>query len=117
MVEILRTTRSKMRAEDFLTMTGYSRSTTYRLLRTLTACKYTLREPGGFYRLNDSVVTFAQEKSQPDETGRLRVRHGATAEGHSGFERWGVQFRGDGRRVQEMPLGDRPETAGMGEGF
>ena len=61
MIQALRVARVGLRVEDFLGMTGYSRSTVYRILRTLTACEYIVREAGGVYHPNHSVISVADE--------------------------------------------------------
>lgn len=56
MIETLREPQRGLRVEDFRSITGYSRSTIYRILRTLVACQYVIRDSGGAYRLNHSVA-------------------------------------------------------------
>jgi len=63
MVEILRKSQTGLRVEDLRSMTGYSKSTIYRILRSLTWCEYLFRDAGGFYRLNHDVITIAQENT------------------------------------------------------
>jgi DNA-binding IclR family transcriptional regulator len=65
MVEILRKSQTGLRVEDLRSMTGYSKSTIYRILRSLTWCEYLFRDAGGFYRLNHDVITIAQENTYP----------------------------------------------------
>jgi predicted transcriptional regulator len=64
MIEALRETSTGLRVEDLRSMTGYSRTTIYRILRTLVACRYIMRNSGGVYRLNYSVVTAAGRDRQ-----------------------------------------------------
>jgi IclR helix-turn-helix domain len=45
MIDVLRETRAGMRVEDFRELTKYSRSTIYRILRTLIAFEYVVRDP------------------------------------------------------------------------
>lgn len=52
MIEALRETGTGLRVEDLRRMTGYPRTTIYRILRTLIACGYIDRTSGGSYRLN-----------------------------------------------------------------
>jgi hypothetical protein len=99
-VEILREMPAGLRADDLRERAGYSRTTVYRILKTLTACDYILRDSGGVYRLNDEVLL--------PSTGQM---HRAIASTNSeeqsasqndadvGFEMWGVRFDLDGRRV------------------
>jgi len=96
MIEALRESRSGLRVEEFLAMTGYSRSTIYRILRTLTACEYIVRDRGGSYRLNHAVVSPADESTRQ---ARGLNRSPSPANAHLGFERWGVRFCADGRRL------------------
>jgi len=95
LVELLRAHRAGLSVEDLLKITGYSRSTTYRILRTLTACRYAFRNEGT-YRLNQKVVnpidgadprTTAAEASQTDQREPCEML---------GFERWGVHFHPKG---------------------
>ena len=64
MIQALRETGTGLQVEDLRRMTGYSRTTIYRILRTLAACGYIFRESGGVYRLNYSVVTAAAGDQQ-----------------------------------------------------
>jgi hypothetical protein len=99
MIEALRESRTGLRVEDFRSMNGYSRSTIYRILRTLIACDYIIREAGGFYRLNHAVVTAAEETPRNRQDGNEIGRTPRPADRRIGFERWGVQFGADGRRM------------------
>lgn len=104
MIEASREARVGLRVEDFLGMTGYSRSTIYRILRTLTACSYMVRERGGIYRLNSAVIREADD----DPAARVGCRTSPPATLSKGapeeFERWGVRFGPDGRRVAALIL-------------
>jgi hypothetical protein len=115
MIEALRETGAGLRVEDLRRMTGYSRTTIYRILRTLAACRYIIRNSGGVYRLNYSVVTAAGSRSADVEQGdKLGVRgtpdHSRVAE----FERWGIRFRGNGARMgthsERKPLSYKAES-------
>jgi hypothetical protein len=75
MVEILRRTHAGLRVDDLLGMTGYSRSTIYRILRTLTACEYMVRDGRGYYRLNHAIVTVADNNAGME--GMVRPDSGA----------------------------------------
>jgi predicted transcriptional regulator len=96
MIEALRESRSGLRVEEFLAMTGYSRSTIYRILRTLTACEYIVRDRGGSYRLNHAVVSPADAATKQQRDFNRPLSPGNA---HPGFERWGVRFGADGRRL------------------
>jgi IclR helix-turn-helix domain len=102
MLEALRKMQVGLRVEDFLLLTGYSRSTIYRILRTLTACSYVVRGPGGTYRLDPAVIRNA-ENSIPACGCRgaslaATVPNGADEE----FERWGIRFGPAGRRAAAL---------------
>lgn len=86
MIDALREPQGRLRVEDFRSTTGYSRTTIYRILRTLVACDYLIRDSGGYYRLNHALIPAA---------GRLIQ----TNDKNVGFERWGIQFRDNGARV------------------
>jgi hypothetical protein len=103
MIEALRGTRGGLRVEDFLDITGYSRSTIYRILRTLSACDYVVRASEGVYRLNFAVVAAADAARRTTEEGDQFGRHPQTNDRHLGFERWGIQFRSDGTRMNIHP--------------
>jgi hypothetical protein len=111
MIEALRETRAGLRAEDFLRMTGFSRSTIYRILRTLIACGYIARDRSGFYHLNHAVITVAEGDAWSRAT--LAPVTPWLMGGHSNpeFERWGVRFRHDGRRAAAAAQ-PATETAG-----
>jgi hypothetical protein len=100
MIEALRENSTGLRVDDLHRMTGYSRTTIYRILRTLAACGYILRESGGSYRLNYAVVPDLGKSSSNDERGRqlefLPKQNGARP---VEFERWGIRFRDNGSRV------------------
>jgi len=102
MIQALRVARVGLRVEDFLGMTGYSRSTVYRILRTLTACEYIVRQAGGVYHLNHSVISVADEDSWARAVGKPGVSNISRSD-RPEFERWGVRFRGDGRRAAALP--------------
>ena len=86
MIDALRDTPGRLSVEDFRSSTGYARTTIYRILRTLVACDYLVRDPGGYYRLNHALIP---------SKGRLLHAN----DRNMGFERWGVQFRDNGARV------------------
>ena len=96
MIEAMRETRTGLRAEDFLQMTGFSRSTIYRILRTLVACGYVARDSSGSYRLNQAVIAVAQGDAW---SPAIEAAPAPASHGNPEFERWGVRFSGDGRRV------------------
>ena len=62
MIEALRENSTGLRVDDLHRMTGYSRTTIYRILRTLAACGYIRRDPGGSYRLNCALVPAVGER-------------------------------------------------------
>lgn len=99
MIEALRETQGGLRVEDFRSATGYARSTIYRILRTLVACDYLVRGSGGYYRLNHILVTAADAPARSNQEVREFGRHLQANDRNVGFERWGVQFRDDGTRI------------------
>jgi hypothetical protein len=103
MVEALRKTRAGLRVEDFLNMTGYSRSTIYRILRTLVACGYIARDNAGVYHLNHAVINVADENAWPQTVRHPDAPTTAASESHLEFERWGVRFRIDGKKAEPLP--------------
>jgi hypothetical protein len=102
MIEASREARVGLRVEDFLGMTGYSRSTIYRILRTLTACSYMVRERGGTYRLNAAVIRVAEDDPAMRAGCRPSQPSALSKDAHEQFERWGVRFGPDGRRVAAL---------------
>jgi IclR helix-turn-helix domain len=99
MIEALRENRSGLRVEDFRSATGYARSTIYRILRTLVACDYLIRGAGGYYRLNHDVVATADVATRTKQEWNESDRHPQANDRNVGFERWGVQFRDNGTRI------------------
>lgn len=99
MIDALRETRRGLRVEEFRVMTGYSRSTIYRILRTLVACDYLTRGSGGFYRLNHAVVTPVGPTARTRESTREPARTPPENDRHLEFERWGIRFCGNGARM------------------
>jgi biotin operon repressor len=100
LIEALRETGAGLSVENFRGMTGYSRTTIYRILRTLAACGYIIRSSGGVYRLNYSVITAAGGESANEEGGGKFVLHVKPGKSHvAEFERWGIRFRGNGARM------------------
>ena len=99
MIEALREARSGLRVEDFRSMTGYARSTIYRILRTLVACDYLIRGSGGYYRLNHALVPAAGTAIRTREEAGEVGQHLQANDRNLGFERWGIQFRGNGTRM------------------
>ena len=96
MIEALRGATTGLRVEDLRNMTGYSRTTIYRILRTLAACRYIVRNSKGVYRLNHSVVTAAGRGSADADGGKF-VLHVKPDNGHvAEFERWDGRYRGNG---------------------
>jgi hypothetical protein len=93
MIEALRETGTGLCVEDLRSMTGYSRTTIYRILRTLAACRYIRRESGGSYRLNYAVVPAVDKSVRNDEYGSQFPPEPNGAH-RLGFERWGIRFRG-----------------------
>jgi len=95
MIEALRRVRTGLRVEDLRSMSGYSRTTIYRILRTLAACGYIRRESGGSYRLNYAIVPAVGRRDdeydrQPEFPSEPNGAH------RGGFERWGIRFRENG---------------------
>ena len=99
-IEILRETAAGLRVDDLRERTGYSRTTVYRILKTLTACDYMLRDSGGVYRLNDAVLlpSTGQMHRVIASTGWAE-RSGSQNDAEVGYEMWGVRFDVGGRRV------------------
>jgi hypothetical protein len=99
MIEVLRETRTGLRVEDFRSMTGFPKTTIYRILRTLVACQYVIRDSGGSYRLNHSMVPAVGQKSNHHGSVGLES-HAKRDDNHLvGFERWGVRFRNNAGRI------------------
>jgi hypothetical protein len=99
MMEGLRERRVALRVEDFVGMTACSRRTIYRILETLVACGYVIRDSGGYYRLDRSCLAApdSTDKTQQEVNGcgrRLQADDQNVA-----FERWGIQFRVNGTRI------------------
>jgi hypothetical protein len=116
MIQALRETGAGLRVEDLRKMTGYSRTTIYRILRTLAACGYIFRNSGGVYRLNYQVITAPGRGAANRQDGgrfatHIKPENGQVAE----FERWGVRFRGDGARMGTHSLGAEPVVMQSGE--
>lgn len=111
MIEALRESRVGLRVEDFLGMTGYSRSTIYRILRTLTACSYMVREPAGVYRLNPTVIRVADHNADAFEDCRPDSPIAAAKGVSKEFERWGVRFGSDGKRLALIQRGSEIPSA------
>lgn len=109
MIQALRETGAGLRVEDLRKMTGYSRTTIYRILRTLAACGYIFRNSGGVYCLNYQVITApVKGAANRQDDGRfatpIKPENGHVAE----FERWGIRFRGNGARMGTHSLGAEP---------
>lgn len=115
MIEALRETRAPLRVEDFVGMTGYSRSTIYRILRTLVACGYLIRGSGGCYRLNHAVVATADAATRNKQDNSELGRHLQASGRNIGFERWGIQFRGNGTRVNTPSKATQPAVSQAGD--
>jgi hypothetical protein len=100
MIEALRETGTGLRVENLRSMTGYSRTTIYRILRTLIACNYIRRTSGGSYRLNSTVTPAIGKNSKDDERNNQIAFSPRSSDAHRvGFERWGIRFRDNGARM------------------
>jgi len=100
MIEVLRETSSGLRVEDFRSMTGFPKTTIYRILRTLVACQYVIRDSGGSYRLNQSGAPAVGKNSRNDHGGReFELDPKPDDNHHAEFERWGVRFRNNAGRI------------------
>jgi hypothetical protein len=81
-------------------MTGYPQTTIYRILRTLVACQYVIRDSGGSYLLNHSMAPAVGKSSRNDDDGGEFELHPKPDDNHlAGFERWGVRFRTNMARI------------------
>ncbi len=99
-IEALRKAGTGLRVENLRRMTGYSRTTIYRILRTLVACGYILRDSSGSYRLNYAVIPVVGEGSRIEEgSPHFELPPKPNGSFRVGFERWGIRFRADGARV------------------
>ena len=99
-IEVLRETPTGLRVDDLRELTGYSRNTVYRILRTLTACDYMLRDSGGVYRLNDAVLLPSTgQMHRVIASTNSAERSGSQNDVEVGYEMWGVRFDLGGRRV------------------
>jgi DNA-binding IclR family transcriptional regulator len=99
MIEALREAQGRLRVEDFRSTTGYARTTIYRILRTLVACEYLIRDSGGYYRLNHAVVATADAATRNTQDSSEFAPSLQANDRNVGFERWGIQFRGNGTRM------------------
>jgi hypothetical protein len=70
MIETLRKTSAGLRVENLRGMTGYPRTTIYRILRTLVACGYIVRNSGGVYRLNRSPIDAEGRSADAGDGGK-----------------------------------------------
>jgi hypothetical protein len=114
MIEALREVGEGLGVETLRSMTGYSRTTIYRILRTLIVCGYIRRTSGGCYRLN-AVVPSVGESSRDDEYGsQLEFFPKPNGAHRVGFERWGIRFRENGARMDSYYSTKR--TATMSDG-
>jgi len=114
MIEGLRARRSPLRVEDFAGMIACSQRTIYRILETLVACEYVIRDPDGSYRLNESRLATAdaaaRTKKEVSEFGRSLQANDQSA----GFERWGVRFRNNGTRINTHSRDTQPAVSQAG---
>jgi len=100
MIEALRETGTGLRVEDLRSMTGYPQTTIYRILRTLVACQYVIRDSGGSYLLNHSMAPAVGKGSRNgDDGGEFGFRSKPDDNHLAGFERWGVRFRTNMARI------------------
>ena len=100
MIEALRQAGTGLRVENLRSMTGYSRTTIYRILRTFVACGYIRRDSGGSYRLNYAVVPPVGKSSRNDERdSQLEFPPKSSSAHRVGFERWGIRFLDNGARM------------------
>lgn len=100
MIEALRETGTGLRVENLRSMTGYSRTTIYRILRTLVACGYIHSDSRGSYRLNYAVAPAVSKSSRNDERDNQLEFPPKSSGAHGvGFERWGIRFRENGARM------------------
>ena len=100
LLETLRRADAGLRVDDFLETTGYSRSTIYRILRTLATCNYITQDAQGLYCLNQEVISPLGDEALHREVRRTGPRRKLLEDGLE-FERWGVRFRSDGSRATE----------------
>ena len=100
MIETLREAGTGLRVENLQNVTGYPRTTIYRILRTLVCCEYIRRDSGGSYRLNYAVVPAVGKSSRNDESVSPREFPPKSSVPHCvGFERWGIRFLDNGARM------------------
>jgi len=100
MIEALRETGTGLRVENLRSMTGYSRTTIYRIVRTLVACGYIMRNSGGLYRLNYAMVpAVGKSSSNGERNSQLEFPPKANGAHRGGFERWGIRFSDNGARM------------------
>jgi hypothetical protein len=115
MIDALREARRGLRVEEFRVMTGYARSTIYRILRTLIACEYLTRGSGGFYRLNHAVVAPMDPAARTREGRREFDRSLPGNDQYLEFERWGIRFCGNGARMNAHHGTSQMATSQSGE--
>jgi len=96
-LDLLKTTPGGLRIADLVTRTGYARGTVYRIVRTLAASGYAIRESNGVYHADNLEF----QKPEPLTNGVPQVNCDVTAsERGSDFERWGVRFHAGGSRCK-----------------
>lgn len=124
-LDALRYARTGLRIEDLRSTSRASRSTTYRIVRSLLHGGYIERDNnGGRYHLNPAIVRFAPEDPSSGHVHQQARPHSLSEEPGEGFERWGIRFGVDGRRsngnsriafdsrtLQHAASGDSPRPA------
>jgi hypothetical protein len=89
-LDALRHARPGLRIEDLRATSRASRSTTYRIVRSLLHSGYIERDTTGRYHLNPVIIQFANDSHASTRERRVASICDEPAEG---FERWGVRFR------------------------
>jgi hypothetical protein len=96
-LDVLRHAKTGLRVEDLRSATRGSRSTVYRIVRTLLCCGYILRDDQGGYHLNSSVMVFAHERLFDESLPQGNRRSINLLAGAEQPERWGVRVRIDAK--------------------
>jgi hypothetical protein len=107
-IDALRDARAGLRVEDLRSAARGSRSTVYRIVRTLSRSGYILRDELGCYHLNSGVFQFSTDPLLHQATSSRNGTSPSPQESYGEFERWGVRFRAEGIRGNTAERNIRP---------
>jgi hypothetical protein len=96
-LDALRHTKTGLRVEDLRSATQGSRSTVYRIVRTLLHSGYISRDDQGCYHLNSSVMQFAHNHLSEGAILQRNGRSDVILGGSEESELWEVRFRADAK--------------------